>query len=66
VQIWNLEQSGMRYDYSEGMMASISIEMSLDKKIVNRSVYSFSSWLNEIGGYGQTIAFICSLLLPLI
>jgi hypothetical protein len=40
--------------------------MSLHKKIVQRSVYGCSSWLNEIGGYGQTLSVICLLLLPLI
>ncbi len=46
-----INKDGFQYDYNEGMLAGISIMMSLDKMVFTRRVYSMGDWMNEIGGY---------------
>ena len=46
-----VEKQDIQNDYNTGMIGGISIIMDLDKKFVERRVYSVGDWMNEIGGY---------------
>ena len=48
------------------MLGGIMIDLSLDKHIVKRHVYSIVEWLQEIGGIAAALRMICFLMLPLI
>ena len=60
-----LHKDDFVYDYNEGMLAGISIMMSLDKQVFTRRVYSMGDWMNEIGGYSQFLVLAAAFLMPI-
>ena len=52
-------------DNNIGMVCGVSIVMSMDKMFWSRRVYSIGDWMNEIGGFSQTIMLFVTLMVPM-
>ena len=56
----NLQQkSNFVYGDLEGLISGVMIELSLDKKVSYRRVYSLLEWLGEIGGFFTVLNAAC-------
>jgi len=42
-------------NYAPDSIVGVTVMMSMDKKVVSRSVYSMGDWLNEVGGYSSCL-----------
>ena len=61
----NLVKDEIQNDYNQGMLAGVSVMMSLDKVVTTRRVYSIGDWMNEIGGYSQALVLAAAILMPI-
>jgi hypothetical protein len=52
-------------ELANNLMIKVGIQMSRDKRFIDRRVYTIYDWMNEVGGFYGFIQLFVAILLPL-
>lgn len=64
-EYWNLvPRPRFSYYFNANMYNGILIDIDSDVLVVNRSIYSFVNWLQEVGGFSKTVGVFIAFLFP--
>ena len=66
-RVFKFKEAGKRpYEFDNSIHLSITFEMELDLKVIDRQVYNFLDWVGDIGGLGEGLFFMSTTVLSII
>ena len=64
--IFSVLQVGMRpYEFPNNVHVSVTFELNLNLRVIERQVYSVLDWLGDIGGLGEAAFFLGTMFLAI-